>query len=166
MGDGVHALDRARREPGIQAVPVQALQVGGGEGLELDASQGWDYMHSNQPLIALEGNRPHAAFDRVIQPPLQVLLHSDAARIELNPAVPVGHRLGQLRCHFLTRPAVDMPALRALRCVDREPRHPTAVIPLSYRSLAVAPRLTQSSVPPWSARALTMLQLSINTTSI
>src|SRR5918999_4648658 len=153
MDDGVHALNRARRKPSIQAVPVQALQVGGGEGLELDASQGWDYMHSNQPLITLESNRPHAALDRVIQPPLQVLVHSDAARIELNPAVPVGHRLGQLRCHFLTRPAVDMPALRALRCVDREPRHPTAVIALRYGPLSVASLLAHPSMPPLSAVA-------------
>src|SRR5829696_6859351 len=105
-------------------------------------------MHSNQPLITLEGNRPHAALDRVIQPPLQVLVHRDAARIELNPAVPVGHRLGQLRRYFLTRPAVDVPALRALRCVDREPRHPTAVIPLRYGPLPVAPLLAHSPVPP------------------
>src|SRR5215218_284798 len=158
MGDGVHALDRARREPGIQAVPVQALQVGGGEGLELEASQGWDYMHSNQPLITLEGDRPHAALDRVIQPPLQVLVYSNAARIELNPAVPVGHRLGQLCRHFLTRPAVDMPAIRALRCVDREPRHPTPVLALRYRPLAVASLLAHSLAPPLSTRGLPMLQ--------
>src|SRR5918999_2393465 len=109
MDDGVHALNRARRKPSIQAVPVQALQVGGGEGLELDASQGWDYMHSNQPLITLEGYRPHAALYGVIQPPLQVLVHGDAARIQLYPTVPFGHRFGELCRHFLTRPAVDMP---------------------------------------------------------
>src|SRR4051794_21494764 len=105
-------------------------------------------MHSNQPFITLEGYGSHTVLDRVVQPPLQVLVHSDAARIQLNPTVPVGHRLGELCRHFLPRPAVDVPALGTLGGVHRVPGHPAAVLALPYRPLAVASLLAHPSVPP------------------
>jgi hypothetical protein len=61
----------------------------------------------------LKGHRLDAPAYGIVEPPLKVLTYCLILGVEDEPAVPVGHRLGELLGRLLARLAVDSPALGA-----------------------------------------------------
>ena len=66
-------VDGGGREPGVQAVAVEALDVGGGELLELEPAQGGLDMNPYGYLVAVEGALPHRATHRAFEPGVEVI---------------------------------------------------------------------------------------------
>src|SRR5829696_1352506 len=161
----VDVSHRAAAKSRFQLLTVKSAYVGGGEGLELDAPQGRLDVDPDYGLVALPCPLPDRAVN-VGQPTVEVLAHLQATRVEGQPLCAIAKGVRQLARYLLARPAVQGSSLRSRRSVDRVTRFPTPILALRYGPLAVAPLLAHSSAPPLSTREPTMLQQSINTTSI
>ncbi len=69
-------LDGARRQASVQFRPVEALKAGRIKCLMFLATQSWRDVLADEPFVAVEGLNLHAAFDRIIEPPVQTLADS------------------------------------------------------------------------------------------
>src|SRR5215217_3262994 len=116
--------------------------MGRGEVFELEAPEGRDYVWLDHVPVHLEGARAHGAAYGVFQPPLQVFPNRQAPGIEDEPAVPIGHRFGELLAHLLPGLPRDVATLWAASRVDRVGSPVADLLAVSlvlvYRALAVA----------------------------
>ena len=96
----VGLVDRGGGEAGVEAVAVESLHVGGGEGLELHPPDDGLDVEPHDLLVALVGRDPDRVPHAVREPPIQVLPERHLLVVENDPAVPVRHRLRELRRHF------------------------------------------------------------------
>ncbi len=71
--DDVELVDGGGREPGVQAVAVEALDVGGGKPLELEPAEGGLDVHPYGYLVAVEGALPHRPAHRALEPGVEVV---------------------------------------------------------------------------------------------
>jgi len=112
--DGVHLVDRRGAESGVEPVAVETLHMRRGELLELDRAEGGLQVISYEVGVSIIGALSHRAAYGALEPPVQVLAHRHILVVVVDPLDAVREHLGELRRHFLTRPAVDSLALRSL----------------------------------------------------
>src|SRR5918998_1136674 len=96
-------------------------------------------MHPYYSRAVLKGHRLDAPAYGIVEPPLKILTYCLILGVEDEPAVPVGHRLGELLGCLLARLAVDCPALGAGGRLNRVASHvKPALLVTSDAPLAVA----------------------------
>ena len=122
MQDNMDLLHRGRGESVVKPVAVEVLHMRWREGFELEPAQRGFDVEPEYLLVALVGALPHRVLDRIGEPAVKVISHTQAAGIEDEPAIPIRYRLGELGRRCGPRPALDGPALRSFDSAHRVAR--------------------------------------------
>src|SRR5215212_11148807 len=109
--NGVDELYGTPRQTGVQLGTVEYLYVRRGYRLELQATQRRDQVYPRDVLVILPGILLDGVPYRTVEPLIQVLTQRKVAGVKDEPAVPVGHLLGELVAHFFTGLTADVAAL-------------------------------------------------------
>ncbi len=138
MQHHVHLLNGSRAEAPVEAVAVEALDVGRREGFELHPPQGGCYVQPNKLFVALVGRVPHRVLDRVLEPPVEILLDGETLIVEDEALLAVRERPGELLRHLCPRLAVDSLPLTSLCRMHNVLGHPAPVLTAMDGPLAVS----------------------------
>src|SRR3712207_3460484 len=96
MEHSVDLVHRRGAESGVEPIPVEALDVDGGELSEFDPAESRLYMGADEVAVSVEGALPHGATHAVRKPPVEVLPNAHVLVVEDEPLVAVGEGVGQL----------------------------------------------------------------------
>src|SRR5829696_2555314 len=116
--NGVDELYGTPRQTGVQLGTVEYLYVRRGYRLELQATQRRDQVYPRDVLVIFPGILLDGVPYRAVEPLFQVLTQRKVAGVKDEPAVPVGHRLGELVADFFTGLTADVAALGAFPRLD------------------------------------------------
>jgi hypothetical protein len=142
--DGVDVANARGGETGVEFRAVQALDVGGGEGVELYPSQGRADVMTHLQLVVRERPRADVALDAALEPSVQVRADREVLGVEDHPVFPVGEPLSQLLRYFPTGLAVKCLPLAPLGRVDGVLGAPAAVLAAVDRVRSVPALLAQA----------------------
>jgi hypothetical protein len=90
----VYVAHRAGGESGVCLLSVEAPEMHGGEGFELDSPKGRDEMVAHHALVSLVGHGLDAALLRILKSPAQLVAELEVLGVEGEATIPVGERLG------------------------------------------------------------------------
>src|SRR5215212_4999505 len=110
-------------------------------------SQGRGDMASDDVGVVLERRLLYGAAHRFVDPAFEIGSQRFVVAIEHQPSYPIRDGLREFLRYLLARLAVDVLALRTIHGVHDVAGHPTAVLALRYRPLAVPALLAQSRFP-------------------